>query len=102
MPLLFLQYEMSQNMAFRCKTSTSSHLLTPRYGLEVQNPTQALKGVKGRDNTYDLNFKWARTFPRPPKKIQMSKLIFDTLLWFEVQNITQELKSVKARAIPLI
>jgi hypothetical protein len=25
----------------------------------------------------------------------MSKLIFDTLLWLEVQNITQELKSVK-------
>jgi len=29
--------------------------LTPCCGLEVQNPTQALKSVKGPGNTFDLN-----------------------------------------------
>jgi hypothetical protein len=68
--------------------------LTPYCGLEVQKPTQALKSVKGPGNTFDLNSKWSRTLPsliyfssdiyrEPPsiKKIQISKLIFDTLLW---------------------
>jgi hypothetical protein len=67
--------------------------LTPCCGLEVQKPTQALKSVKGPGNTFDLNPKWARTLPYliyfswdihrepPPKKNQISKLIFDTLLW---------------------
>jgi hypothetical protein len=32
-------------------------------GLEVQKPTQALKSVKGPDNTFDLNPKWERTLP---------------------------------------
>jgi hypothetical protein len=30
------------------------------------------------------------------KKFQISKLIFDTLRWLEVQNPTQALKSVKS------
>jgi len=68
--------------------------LTPCCGLEVQKPTQALKPVKGSDNTFDLNPKWARTLPSfiyfslvihrdptPQKKNQISKLIVDTLLW---------------------
>jgi hypothetical protein len=68
--------------------------LTPYCGLEVQKPTQALKSVKGPGNTFDFNSKWSRTLPsliyvswdiygEPPlhKKIQISKLIFDTLLW---------------------
>jgi hypothetical protein len=63
-------------------------------GLEVQKPTQALKSVKGPVNTFDGQPKWARTLPSliyfswdiyrdPPlhKKNQISKLIFDTLLW---------------------
>jgi hypothetical protein len=33
--------------------------------------------------------------PFSTKKIQMSKLIFDTLLWLEVQKPTQALTSVK-------
>jgi len=68
--------------------------LTPCCGLEVQNPTQALKSVKGPGNTFDLNPEWEkRTLPSfgnfswdiyrvlPPKKFKISKLIFDTLLW---------------------
>jgi hypothetical protein len=34
--------------------------LTPCCGLEVQNPTQALKTIKDPDNTVDLNPKWER------------------------------------------
>jgi hypothetical protein len=68
--------------------------LTPYCGLEVQKHTQALKSVKGPGNTFDLNPKWSRTLPsliyfswdiyRDPlfiKKNQISKLIFDILLW---------------------
>jgi hypothetical protein len=29
----------------------------------VQNPTQALKSVKGSGNSFDLNPKWERTLP---------------------------------------
>jgi hypothetical protein len=57
--------------------------LTPCCGLEVQNPIQALKSVKGLGNTFDINPKWERTLPpfgnfswdiyRPPKKIQIAK-----------------------------
>jgi hypothetical protein len=62
--------------------------------LEVQKPTQALKSVKGQDNTFDINPKWTRTLPSliyvswdinrdplPHNKIEISKLIFDNLLW---------------------
>jgi hypothetical protein len=68
--------------------------LTPSCGLEVQKPTQALMSVKGPSNTFDLIPKWSRTLPsliyfswdiyRDPlfiKKNQISKLIFDILLW---------------------
>jgi hypothetical protein len=67
--------------------------LTPYFGLEVQQPNQVLQALKGAANTFDLNPKWTRTLPsliyfswdihRDPlhKKIQISKLIFDTLLW---------------------
>jgi hypothetical protein len=60
----------------------------------VQKPTQALQLDNGAGNTFDLNPKWARTLPSliyfswdiyrdlpPQSKIQISKLIFDTLLW---------------------
>jgi hypothetical protein len=51
-------------------------------GLEVQKPTQVLKSVKGPEDTFDLNPKWARTLPTliyfswdiyrdpPPQKIR--------------------------------
>jgi hypothetical protein len=67
--------------------------LTPYCGLEVQKPNQALQEVKDAADTFDGNPKWARTLPsliyfswyiyRPPpqKRFQISKLIFDTLLW---------------------
>jgi hypothetical protein len=68
--------------------------LTPYCGLEVQKPVQALKSVKDPGNTFDINPKWSRTLPsliyfswdiyRDPHSIeknQISKLIFDTLLW---------------------
>jgi hypothetical protein len=75
------------------------------WGAETQ---QALKSVKGPGNTFDLNPKWARTLPsliyfscdiyRDPsstKKIQISKLIFDTLLWAWGAETHQALMSVK-------
>jgi hypothetical protein len=37
--------------------------LTPRCGLDVQNPTQELKSVKGPGNTFHINPKWERTLP---------------------------------------
>jgi hypothetical protein len=68
--------------------------LTPCCGLEVQKPIQALKSVKDPGNTFDLNPKWSRTLPSliyfswdiyrdtpSIKKDQISKLIFETLLW---------------------
>jgi hypothetical protein len=56
----------------------------------VHNPTHALKSVKGPGNTFDLNPKWERTLPSFDNfygifialpKIEITKLIFDTLLW---------------------
>jgi hypothetical protein len=44
-------------------TAYQSWYLIPCCGLEVQEPTQALKSVKGQGNTFDLNPKWARTLP---------------------------------------
>jgi hypothetical protein len=71
-----------------------SWYLTPCCGLEVRKPTQALKLVKDQGNTFDWNPKWTKTLPfsiyfscdiykdpPPQNKIQISKLIFDTLLW---------------------
>jgi hypothetical protein len=67
--------------------------LTPCCGLEVQKPTQALNSVKGAGNTFDLNPKWANTLQLGIFDgifidtrlhnifFQISKLIFDTLLW---------------------
>jgi hypothetical protein len=79
--------------------------LTPCCGLEVQNPTQALKSDKGPDNTFDLNPKWGKNcvivgnlswdIHRAPHKKKKSKLIFDTLCGHEVHNPTQALKSSK-------
>ena len=65
--------------------------MTPYCVREVQKPTQAHKSVKGPDNTFDVNPKWQGALPsfgnfpwdmyRVPLQIQISKLIFDTLLW---------------------
>jgi hypothetical protein len=37
--------------------------LTPYCGLEVQKHKQALQSVKGPENTFNVNPKWARTLP---------------------------------------
>jgi hypothetical protein len=70
-----------------------SWYLTPCCRHEVQKSTQTIKTVKDLGNTFELNPKWERTFPSlgncswdmysvsPPKIFQISKLIFDTLLW---------------------
>jgi hypothetical protein len=63
-----------------------------RGGVLVRKPTQALKSVKDQGNTFDWNPKWTKTLPLsiyfscdiykdppPQKKIEISKLIFDTL-----------------------
>jgi hypothetical protein len=77
----------------KTKSKYQSWYLTLCCGLEVQNPTQALKSVKGPGNTFDISPKWERTLSSfdnfswdiyrvpPQKKFQISKLIFDTLLW---------------------
>jgi hypothetical protein len=74
----------------------------------VQKPTQALKSVKGPRNIFEWNPKRARTLPsliyfswniyRSPLHnffFQISKLIFDTLLWAWGAETHQALKSVK-------
>jgi hypothetical protein len=65
--------------------------LAPYCGLEVHYPTYAFQSVKGPGNIFDINPKWQRTLPffgnfswdiyRVAPEIQISKLIFDTLLW---------------------
>jgi hypothetical protein len=57
----------------------------------VQKPTKPLKSVKDLDITFDLSPTWEWTLPsvanlswdiyRIPKKIQISKLIFQTMMW---------------------
>jgi hypothetical protein len=63
---------------------------TTKFMLEVQKPSQALISVKDPVNTFDLSPKWARTLSSfdiflwvlyKAPQIQISKLIFDTLLW---------------------
>ena len=69
----------------------------PAVGLRFRNPTQAFNSVKEQDQyLYLWPQVWARTLPSfgiffmrifietptpPQKKIEISKLIFDTLLW---------------------
>jgi hypothetical protein len=68
--------------------------LTSCCGLDVHYPTSALKSVKDPCNTFKLNSMWARTLPSLiyftwdiyrgstfTICFQISKLIFDTLLW---------------------
>jgi len=45
----------SWNIFSNPQSKYQSSYLTPYCGLEVQNPTQALKSVKGMGNTFDLN-----------------------------------------------
>ena len=89
------------------KSKYRSWYLTPCCGLEVQDPTQALKSVKGPGNTFDLNPKWERTLPSfgnflwdtyspPPKKQSKYQSWYLTpCCVLEVQNPTQALNSVK-------
>jgi hypothetical protein len=63
--------------------------LTPCCGLEVHNPTHAIKSVKGPRNTFDLNPKWSRTLP---SLIYFSWDIYRDLqyqLWYLKKNIME-------------
>jgi hypothetical protein len=92
-------------VAPQIKSKYQSWYLTPCYGLEVKNTTQALKSVKGPGNTVDLSSKWERTLPsfgnflwdiyRIPPKSKYQSWYFIPCYGLEVQNPTQTLKSVK-------
>ena len=90
------------------KIKYQSWNLTPHCGLEVHKPTQALTSVKGRDNIFEWNPKWART--SPPWyifygifiEIPLHNFFFKYQSWYltpccglEVRKPTQALKSVK-------
>ena len=93
--LIYLSWDIYRDSPLhKTKFKYQSWYLTPCCGFEVQKPTQALKSVKGPGNTFDWNPKWWRTLPSliysswniyrdPPsiEKNQISKLIFNTLLW---------------------
>jgi hypothetical protein len=93
--LIYFSWDIYRDPPPKKKIKYQSWYLTPCCGLEVQNPTQALQSVKGPGNTFDLKPKWQElcrpwyifheifieTPPPPQNKIQISKLIFDILLW---------------------
>ena len=79
--------------------------LTPSCGLEVQNPTHALKSVKGLCNTFEMNRKWTRTLPLGI----LDEIFFEPPSWIlscyltpycglEIQNLTQALKLFRGLA----
>ena len=82
-----------------------SWYLTPCCVVEVQNPSQALKSVKGPDNTFDLNTKWERTLSSfgnilwdsysPRLKSKYQRWYLTPCCGLEMQNPTQAHKSVK-------
>ena len=74
------------------KSKYQSWYLTSCCGLEVQNPTQALKSVKGLGKILDLNPMWERTLPSfgnfawdiyrvPSPNFFSPNIKVDTLLW---------------------
>jgi len=90
------------------KIKYQSSYLTPCCGLEVQKPTQGPKSVKGPENTFELNLKWARTLssfiyfslvidrdPPPHKKIKYQSSYLTHCCGLEVQKPTHGLRSVK-------
>jgi hypothetical protein len=92
--LIHFSWNIYRDPHLNCFFKYQSWHLTPYCGLQVQKPTQALKSVKSPGNTFDINPKWSRTLPfliyfswdiyrDTPlhKQNQISKLIFDTLLW---------------------
>ena len=91
---LVSKYHMTACDTFYLFDKYQSWYLTPGCGLEVQKPTLALMSIKGPGNTFDLIPKWTRTLPLgvfqgifiehlpfQQKQFQISKLIFDSLLW---------------------
>jgi hypothetical protein len=92
--LIYFSWDIYRDPLHKRKFKYQSWYLTPYCGLEVQKPTQAHQSVKGPTNNFDWNPKCVRTlssliyFPwdiyrdhSAKKNIQISKLIFDTLLW---------------------
>jgi hypothetical protein len=77
-------------------------------GLEVQNPIQGLKSVKGPRNTFEFNTKLGRTLPMGI----LQEIFNEPVLNFEVKILhpavglmcripPRHLRHLKARAIPL-
>jgi hypothetical protein len=95
------------NTPTKGKSKYQSWYLTPCCELEVHNPTEALKSVKGLGITFDLHPKWERTLPSfdifgwvicrvPPPKSKYQGWYLTPCCGFEVHNPTQALKSVKS------
>jgi hypothetical protein len=77
----------------------------------VQIPTKVLMSAKIQGNTFDLNRKWERTFPSlpifhgifigsPEIEINISKLLFEILLWVWGGKKARDLSQLKARVLP--
>ena len=92
--LIYCSWNINRDLPPQINFKYQSWYLTPCCGLEVQKPNQALQSIKGQGNTFDLIPKCATTLPSliycsldinrdPPQQyfFQISKLIFDTLLW---------------------
>ena len=87
------------------KSKYQSWYLTSCCGLEVQNPTKALKSFKDSDNTFDINPS-VKELCRPstifqgifigsPTKSKYQRWYLTPCCGLEVHNNTQALKSVK-------
>ena len=92
--LIYFSWDILRDPPPQKKIQISKLIFTPYCGFEVQTPTQALQSGKDPDNAFEWNPKWVRTLPSliylscdinrdppPQKKFQISKRIFDTLLW---------------------
>ena len=87
------------------KSKYRSWYLVPYCGLDVHNPTMALKSVKGPNNTIDFKSKWKRTLPSfdnfhgifigPTLKSKYQSCSLTPTCGVEVHNPTHALKLVK-------
>jgi hypothetical protein len=92
------------------KSKYRSWYLTPCCGLEVQNPTQSLKSVKGPGNTFELCPKWDRTLPsfsnfswdiHSPPNPNIKVDIWHPAVGLRCRISPRHLSQLKARPIPL-
>jgi hypothetical protein len=72
--------------------------LKPCCGLDVHYPTQALESVKDPGNIFDLNPKWARTFPSllyfswVIYRVPPNKIVEGGLYKYPMKNISRKAK----------